>query len=50
MKFACVDGPDFDGHEVDFDELTRRNSSYQEQEKEEAGHICRLTGGVRSHE
>jgi ferredoxin--NADP+ reductase len=25
MKFACVDGPDFDGHLVDFDELIRRN-------------------------
>lgn len=32
-KFACVDGPDFDGHIVDFDELMRRNSLYQEEEK-----------------
>lgn len=43
-KYACVDGPDFDGHEVDFDELMRRNGSYKEHEK---NHICRLTGGVR---
>jgi ferredoxin--NADP+ reductase len=27
-RFACVDGPDFDAHEVDFDELQRRNDSY----------------------
>lgn len=33
-KFACVDGPDFDGHKVDFDVLTRRLSAYKEQEKE----------------
>jgi ferredoxin--NADP+ reductase len=33
-KFACVDGPDFDGHKVDFDLLTRRLSAYKEQEKE----------------
>jgi ferredoxin--NADP+ reductase len=32
-KFACVDGPDFDGHKVDFDELIRRNSAYAEQER-----------------
>ncbi len=29
IKFACVDGPDFDGHEVDFDELMNRNSGYK---------------------
>ena len=33
MKFACVDGPEFDGHEVDFDELIMRNRSYTELEK-----------------
>ncbi len=45
IKFACVDGPDFDGHEVDFDELMNRNSIYKERETEEAQtHICRLTG------
>ncbi|MGN1047468.1 MAG: sulfide/dihydroorotate dehydrogenase-like FAD/NAD-binding protein [Eubacteriales bacterium] len=36
IKFACIDGPDFDGHEVDFDELIRRNRMYEKQEKEEA--------------
>ena len=44
IRYACVEGPDFDGHQVDFDELMRRNSTYKEHE---AGHICRLTGGVR---
>ena len=37
IKYACVDGPDFDGHEVDFDELMKRNSTYREQE-----HACRM--------
>ena len=30
IKFACVDGPDFDGHQVDYDELMKRNSTYRE--------------------
>lgn len=46
-RFACVDGPDFDGHEVDFDELMRRNTYYKEQETRAREHVCRLTGGVR---
>ncbi len=37
-KFACVDGPDFDGHEVDFDSLMKRNGFYREEE----AHICRM--------
>lgn len=46
-KFACVDGPEFDAHQVDFDELMKRNAFYKEQETKAAEHICRLTGGVR---
>ena len=43
VKYACVDGPDFDGHEVDFDGLMLRNSTYQQQE-----HECkRLSDGLR---
>ena len=45
VKFACVDGPDFDGHKVDFDETIARAATYREFEnmrKEE--HICRLRG------
>jgi len=33
MKFACVDGPEFDGHQVDFDELIMRNRTYVTQEQ-----------------
>jgi len=32
-QFACVDGPDFDGHQVDFDELLKRQNMYLKQEK-----------------
>ena len=43
IKFACVDGPDFDGHLVDFDELMNRNSIYREREAETTEtHMCRM--------
>ena len=42
-KFACVDGPEFDGHQVDFAELMSRNSVYREREAEtKETHICRM--------
>ena len=42
-RFACVDGPDFNGHEVDFDELMKRNAMYRAHEKESLErHICKL--------
>lgn len=41
-RFACVDGPDFDGHEVDFDELMRRNTLFRDEE----AHACRLEAGL----
>ncbi len=49
MKFACVDGPEFDGHQVDFDELLMRNRTYVDMERiaDERFHHCRLTGEVR---
>jgi ferredoxin--NADP+ reductase len=44
-KFACVDGPDFDGHQVDFNELMRRLSMYKDSEKASIErHQCRLEG------
>ena len=44
-KFACVDGPDFDGHLVDFDEVIARNNSYKAFEaKKKEEHICRMRG------
>lgn len=53
VKFACVDGPDFDGHQVDFDEAMKRGRIYREQEgralEEEKEHICNLTGEVRGN-
>lgn len=50
-KFACVDGPDFDGHEVDFDEAMRRQQMYKREEKSsKEAHICRLdrAGGEKN--
>ena len=47
-KFACVDGPDFDAHEVDFDSLLKRAAFYKDEQDEAAQHICRMTGGKRN--
>lgn len=41
-KFACVDGPDFDGFEVDFDEATARADAYAQFEKAEREKFCNL--------
>ncbi|MGN0092745.1 MAG: sulfide/dihydroorotate dehydrogenase-like FAD/NAD-binding protein, partial [Alistipes sp.] len=49
-RFTCVDGPEFDGHEVDFDEAMRRQGMYRTQEERalaimrerEAGHKCNI--------
>jgi ferredoxin--NADP+ reductase len=46
MKFACVDGPEFDAHQVDFGELADRLTSYHAQERvafeRVKGEMCRL--------
>lgn len=45
VRFACVDGPDFDGHQVDFKELHARQKRFKKQEtqaNEDAAHICSL--------
>lgn len=42
-KFACVEGPEFDGHQVDFDELIARLKTYKDVEKKAMDHVCRLT-------
>ncbi len=44
VKFSCVDGPEFDAGQVDWQELMNRNSIYTEKEK----HICRLTGQAQN--
>lgn len=50
MKFACVDGPEFDGHHVDFDELIMRNRTYIDLEKVSnercQHHADQVEGGV----
>lgn len=50
IKFACVDGPDFDGLQVDFDELMMRQKMFKEEEhtvNENANRMCNLMGGVK---
>ncbi|MBE6903213.1 MAG: sulfide/dihydroorotate dehydrogenase-like FAD/NAD-binding protein [Ruminococcaceae bacterium] len=47
IKFACVDGPDFDGHLVDFDETIARNNAYKQIEKDKR-HSCRMEGFNRA--
>lgn len=44
MRFACVDGPEFDGHGVDFDELSDRLGTYREAERVATSHVCRSAG------
>jgi ferredoxin--NADP+ reductase len=45
VKFACVDGPDFDGHLVDFDQAILRSRMYGAAEKQSMeSHICELEG------
>ena len=41
-KFACVDGPEFDGHKVDFDEAIARCGAYKQREGERRDHACNL--------
>jgi ferredoxin--NADP+ reductase len=40
IKFACVDGPEFDGHKVDFDNLMLRNRRFLKEEE----HACKISG------
>ncbi len=50
MKFACVDGPEFDGHQVDFNEMILRADRFKKSEQQslnrwaKAGHKCQLPG------
>ena len=47
-KFACVDGPEFDGHLVDFDEAIKRSRMYKAEEQlSMERHICNMTGEGR---
>ena len=42
MKFACVDGPDFNGYEVDFDEAIARGRTYFDYERKAHDHVCNM--------
>ncbi|MCH5287601.1 MAG: sulfide/dihydroorotate dehydrogenase-like FAD/NAD-binding protein [Christensenellaceae bacterium] len=44
-RFACVDGPEFDGHEIDFDEAMARSVSYRDFERRAHDHVCALLKG-----
>ena len=51
VKFACVDGPDFDGHQVDFDDLMTRLRRFAEQERtalERWSENCRMTNPLQT--
>lgn len=50
LRFACVDGPDFDAHQVDFDELMIRNRFYRLEEQQAYAHYCNLTKEKRAYE
>ncbi len=41
-KFACVDGPEFDGHLIDFDEAMSRGRMYQDFERRAYDEACNL--------
>lgn len=45
MKFACVDGPDFDGFKVDFKECMERQSFFRDKEQEMVEHACKIGRG-----
>ena len=47
VRFACVDGPDFDGHQIDFDEAMARGTSYRDFEKKAREDTCNLFREVR---
>ena len=48
MRFACVDGPEFDGHEIDFDEAMARNAAYRDFERHAYEETCNLFKGVKT--
>lgn len=45
IRFACVEGPEFNGHEVDFDEAMRRQGMYRIEEQSAEPHICKIGRG-----
>ncbi len=49
-RFVCVDGPEFDGHQVDFDEMLKRMGAFKKEEQEEMSHLeesCHISSDER---
>lgn len=46
-KFVCVDGPEFDGHLVDWDGMMQRMGAFKRQEREAYDHVCKLAEAVK---
>lgn len=44
-RFACVEGPEFNGYDVDFDEAMRRQTMYKKEEQLENDHVCKIGRG-----
>ena len=40
-RFVCVDGPEFDAHQVDWDQMLQRMGAYREQEAAAKEHVCK---------
>jgi len=49
-KYVCVDGPEFDGQDVDWDGIIARNAFYFKEEEDARQHVCKITGGVRQYD
>ncbi len=53
-RFVCVDGPEFDGHQVDFDEMLKRAGAFKKAEQDEMSHLdvdwhtCAATSGIHT--
>ena len=45
VRFACVEGPEFNGYDVDFDEAMRRQGMYRTEEQEDKDHVCKIGRG-----
>ena len=45
-RFVCVDGPEFDGHQVDFDEMLKRMGAFKKEETEEMQRFAQAAGGT----
>ena len=49
VKFVCVDGPEFDAHQVDFDNMMARLGAYKPIERKAHDHVCKMTALADAH-